>query len=91
MTVKIAKVKSVHRLTVFEHYKVCNVNYIVYGSYSACAKSLAHPTRRRLNADIFNYRAGISVTERRLLYFNRQKVVYVAVSLIDRRLGNNKL
>ena len=42
----VADIESVHRVTVFEHYKVCDINEIVDRTNAACTKSLSEPQRR---------------------------------------------
>ena len=45
-SVKAGVVEGVHRLTVFEHYIVCDVDDVIYRSDSLCAEPHTQPERR---------------------------------------------
>ena len=42
----VADIKCVHGVTVFQHYKVCDINKVVDGANAAGTKSFSHPQGR---------------------------------------------
>ena len=57
-----------HRLAVFHHDIVCNVNNVIDRAHTSIADALFHPFRRRCNFHVFNH-AG-SVTRAKFGIFN---------------------
>ena len=61
---KTFDVKGVHRLTVFEHYKVRNINDVVNRSHSCMNQSSLQPPRRILYLDILYDSGNVSFAKR---------------------------
>ena len=75
-----------HRLTILEHYIVCDVNEIVYRAHAACAQALSHPSGRRAYLYVLDVAAHISRAELFVVYLYRHYFVYIAVDACEIRL-----
>lgn len=64
----VGRVKRVHRLAVFQHHIVRDVDDVVDRTDAAGAQARAHPERRRLDAHVFHRARGIARAERRFFY-----------------------
>ena len=60
MSVKAGIIESVHRLTVFNHYIVCDIDDVVYRSDACRAETHTQPQRRRRNFNVFNDSCAVS-------------------------------
>ena len=81
-TGKAGVVKRVHGLTVFEHYVVCNVNDIVYGTNTACAESHSEPKGRGSDFYVLNNSCTVSCTKITVKNVNLN-VVFNVVAIIS--------
>ena len=77
-TLEIAQVKGMHRLAVFQHDIVCDIDNVVNRAHAARAQPLAQPARGRLNAHILNHRAHIAVALLRIQDGDAQVIVHIA-------------
>ena len=84
-----AEVKCVHRLAVFEHHIVRDIDDVVDGAHAAVAQSLAHPARRRCNFDVFHHARGVARAEVAVLNVDVDKVGDAAAAAV--RLGRVQL
>ena len=64
MSCETFDVKSMHRLTVFEHYEVRNVNNIVDRSHSCMNQSSLQPPRRVFHLNVLHDSCNISPAKR---------------------------
>ena len=80
-----AEVKGVHRLAVFEHHIVRDIDDVVDGAHAAVAQSLAHPARRRSDLDVFHHARGVARAEVAVLNVDVDKVGDAAAAAV--RLG----
>ena len=88
----VAVVECVHRLAVFHHDVVCDINDVVYRPYAHCAQSLAHPLRGGSDLNIAYHARGVSRAEIGSRGFDRQKLGENAVcAALDDRLVCFKL
>ena len=81
----IAEVKSVHRLAVFQHYIVCDVDEVVDRTNTACTESLSHPAGGGTYLNVLYdtctvSRAGLSIVD---IYL--KEAVYIAVNSLEFR------
>ena len=70
----VAIVECVHRLAVFHHDIVCDINDVVYRPYAHCAQSLAHPLRGGSDLNVAHHARGVSRAEIGGRSFNRKKL-----------------
>ena len=84
-----AEVKGVHRLAVFEHHIVRDIDDVVDGAHAAVAQSLAHPARRRSDLDVFHHARGVARAEVAVLNVDVDKVGDAAAAAV--RLGRVQL
>ena len=57
-------IERVHRLAVFQHNIVCDIDDIVDRTHAAGAQALAHPARRRFDFDIFDHARRVARAQR---------------------------
>ena len=80
-----AEVERVHRLAVFEHDVVRDIDDIVDRAHAARAQALAHPARGRRDPDIFHHARGVARAEVAVLNVNVDKLRDAAAAAV--RLG----
>ena len=80
-----AEVKGVHRLAVFEHHIVRDIDDVVDGAHAAVAQSLAHPAWRRSDLDVFHHARGVARAEVAVLNVNVDDLRDAAAAAV--RLG----
>ncbi len=54
VALKVTQVKRVHRLAVFKHNVVCDINDVADWAHAACSQPFSKPARAFLNAHVFN-------------------------------------
>ena len=79
-------VKCMHRLAVFQHNIVCDINNVVDRTNTGSVQTLAHPSRRRLNLDVLHQTCGIARAQIGCFHFHGQLIVDVAADALDNRL-----
>ena len=85
---QVAQVKSVHRLAIFEHDEICDIDNIVNRAHAARTQPLAQPARGGLDAHIFDDRAHIAIAPFRIQDGNAQVVIHIARSRLHLRHGH---
>ena len=78
MILDAAEVEGVHRLAVFHHDVVCDIDDVVYRAHTGVADTLAHPCGGRSDLDIFDHARGVARAELRFLDDDLCHVVYIA-------------
>ena len=72
-----------HRLTVFKHYVVCNVNDVVDGANSCRAQSHSEPEGRGRDLNVFDYLCGVAVAKVAIADLDGKVIFYlVAVAQV---------
>ena len=75
-----------HRLTVFKHNIVCDVNNVVDGAYSAGAQSFPHTARGGLDADVLDNCAAVAVAAFRVKNVNGKVFINISAAAFNLRL-----
>ena len=78
-------VERMHRLTVFQHDIVCNIDNVVDRTDTGSMQTLAHPCRRRVDFDVFDQTGSIARAEIRCLVGDAQMLVDIAAAALDNR------
>ncbi len=80
-----AEVKGVHRLAVFEHDVVRDIDDVVDRAHAAVAKPLAHPARGWRDLDVFHHARGVARAEAAVLNVDIDELRDAAAAAV--RLG----
>ena len=84
MILDAAEVEGVHRLAVFHHDVVRDIDDVVYRAHTGVADALAHPCGGRSDLDVLDHARSVARAELRFLDDDLCHVVYIAAgSCID--------
>ena len=78
-----AEVERVHRLTVFEHDVVGDIDDVVDRAHAAVAQPFAHPGGGRCDPDVFDHACGIAWAKVAVLDLNVHKIGNAAAAALD--------
>ena len=78
-------IKGVHRLAIFQHNIVCDINNIVDGTHAVITQTAAHPSGGGLNFDVFYHFCSVAGAKVCVGYFHLEKIGDVSVSALYNR------